>query len=91
MLKATFIQVIKDVIEKEDILANKKYCAQQDCIRFAAKAARVPKNRSRAAPFVRFFSTTFLGLLKLLRSFSIATPETSYTTFTLCEIVPKLF
>jgi hypothetical protein len=50
------------------------------------KAARVPQNTSRATLFVVFCSTTFLGLQKLLRSFFIATPETSYTTFTLCAI-----
>jgi hypothetical protein len=55
------------------------------------KAARVPKNRSRAAPFVRFFSTTFLQLLKLLRSFSIATAKTSYTTFALDAIFVIFF
>jgi hypothetical protein len=53
--------------------------------------ARVPKNRSRAVPFVRFFSTTFLRLLKLLRSFSIATAKTSYTTFTLCDIFAEIY
>jgi hypothetical protein len=37
-------------------------------------------------PFVVFCVATFLWLLKLLRSFFIATPKTSYTTFTLGEI-----
>jgi hypothetical protein len=35
---------------------------------------------------VHFFSATFLRLLKLLRSFFIATAKTSYTTGTLGEI-----
>jgi hypothetical protein len=29
-----------------------------------AEAVRAPKNRSRATPFVRFFSATFLRLLE---------------------------
>src|SRR5215469_13667560 len=33
-------------------------------MRFAAKAARVPQNASRATPFVGFYSTTFLRLLE---------------------------
>jgi hypothetical protein len=39
---------------------------------------------------VDFFSATFLGLLEPLRSSFIATPKTSYTTFTLGEIAAKI-
>jgi hypothetical protein len=40
---------------------------------------------------VLFFSTTFLGLLKLLRSFFIATAKTSYTAGTLCAMGAEFF
>jgi hypothetical protein len=40
---------------------------------------------------VGFFSATFLGLLELLRSSFIATPKTSYTTFTLGEMPVEIF
>jgi hypothetical protein len=43
------------------------------------------------APFVRFFSATFLRLLELLRNSLIATAKTSYTRGTLCAIVPKIY
>jgi hypothetical protein len=42
-------------------------------------AARATKKPSRATPFVGFFSATFLLLLKLIRSFFIATAKMSYT------------
>jgi hypothetical protein len=42
-------------------------------------------------PLCGFLSATFLGLLELLRSSFIATPETSYTTFTLGEIGLEIF
>jgi hypothetical protein len=37
-------------------------------------------------PFVRFFSATFLRLLKLLRSFFIAAVKTSYSAGTLYKM-----
>jgi hypothetical protein len=47
-------------------------------------AAWLPKNTSRAAPFVVFFSSTFCGCWSLLRKALIRNRKTSYTAGTLC-------
>jgi hypothetical protein len=49
--------------------------AQQDCIRFAAKAARATKNRSRAAPLVRFSLRHIFGVAGTASQFPYRNPK----------------
>jgi hypothetical protein len=52
--------------------------------------ARAPKNRSRAAPFVRFSLRHIWGRGQCF-ALPYYMPQTSYTTFTLGEIGAEIF
>jgi hypothetical protein len=60
-------------------------------MRFAAlRRLGLRKNAVGLAPFVRFFSATFLRLLELLRNSFIATAKTSHTADTLYDSWARL-
>jgi hypothetical protein len=54
-------------------------------------AARATKNRSRAPPFVRFFSATFFCARKNASHFFLSDAKKRHIQPTLCAIVPKNF